>query len=353
MGIPQTMKAVRFHEHGGPEVLRFEDAPVPEIGPNDALIKVRACALNHLDVWTRVGVRGWQIPLPHILGNDVSGEVVALGSEVHHLVENMACFVHPGIPGEPSLERLRGDDNIASDYGILGLFRDGGYAEYVKVKADCVFPKPESLSFEETAAFPLTFLTAWHMLGERRANARAGETVLVVGGNSGVGVAAIQIARAKGCRVIATVGNAEKAKRAQEIGADATVDHYEHAGEIHKQVFEHTGGMGVDIVVEHVGPAVFGQCLKALKRGGRLVTCGATSGPKAELDLQLLFAKHLTVYGSFMGSMSETLELLRPLRRGSIKPVVDCVLPLKDAAEAHKRMESSEHFGKIVLKPDE
>jgi NADPH:quinone reductase-like Zn-dependent oxidoreductase len=352
MDLPEMMKAVRFHEHGGPEVLRYEDAPVPAIGPNDALVKVRACALNHLDVWTRIGVRGWQIPMPHILGNDVSGEVVAVGSEADHLYEGMECFVHPGIPGEPSLERLRGDDNIAADYGILGLFRDGGYAEYVKVKGDCVFPKPDNLSWEETAAFPLTFLTAWHMLGARRARAQSGESVLVVGGSSGVGVAAIQIARAKGCRVIATVGNAEKAKRAIEIGADATIDHYEHAGKIHKQVFEHTGGMGVDIVVEHVGPAVFGQCLKTLKRGGRLVTCGATTGPTVELDLQLLFAKHLTVYGSFMGSMSETLELLRLIRRGIIKPVVDSVLPLKEAVDAHRRMEQSEHFGKIVLKPE-
>jgi len=349
MSFPDIMKAVRFHQHGGPEVLKYEDAPKPDIGPNDVLVKVRACALNHLDIWTRIGVRGWQIPRPHILGNDIAGEVVAVGSEAHHVVEGMECFLHPGVPGVPSLERLRGDDNMAADYDIYGLFRDGGYAQYVRAKADCVFPKPRNLSWEETAAFPLTFLTAWHMLGQRRADLRAGETVLVVGGSSGVGTAAIQVARAKGCRVIATVGNDEKAGRAKETGADATINHYEHAGAIHKQVFEHTGGHGVAVVVEHVGGEVFNQCLKALKRGGRLVTCGATAGPKTQLDIQMLFAKHLTVFGSFMGSMSETLELLPLIKRGEIKPVVDCVMPLKDAAEAHRRMEESAHFGKIVL----
>lgn len=352
MGIPETMKAVRFHGHGGPDVLRYEDAPVPAIGPNDALIKVRGCALNHLDIWTRIGVRGWRIPLPHILGSDVSGEVVARGSEATHLLEGMECVVHPGVAGGPSLERLRGDDNIAADYSVLGVFSDGGYAEYVKVQADCVFPKPDNLSWEEAAAFPLTFLTAWHMLGPRRANAQPGETVLVIGGSSGVGVAAIQVARVRGCRVIATVGNAEKAGRARQLGAEATIDHYQHAGQIHKQVYEHTGGMGVDIVVEHVGPAVFGQCLKALRRGGRLVTCGATTGPTAELDVQMLFAKHLTVHGSYMGSMSETLELLRLVQQDKLKPVVDTVMPLAKAADAQLRLERSEHFGKIVLLPE-
>jgi NADPH:quinone reductase-like Zn-dependent oxidoreductase len=351
MTLPGTMKAVRFHEHGGPEVLRYEDAPVPEVGPNDALVRVRACALNHLDIWTRMGARGWQIPLPHILGSDVSGEVVAVGSEATHINEGLECFVHPGIPGGPSLERLRGDDNIAPDYSIWGVFRDGGYAEYIKVKADCVIPKPENLSWEEAAAFPLTFLTAWHMLGRRRADAQAGETVLVIGANSGVGSAAIQIARAKGCRVIATAGDAKKAELARQLGAEATIDHYEHVGGIHRQVYELTAGRGVEIVVEHVGPAVFGQCLKALRRGGRLVSCGATSGPTVELDVQMLFAKHLTVYGSFMGSMSEILELLPLLEQGTLKPVVDSVLPLSEAAEAQRRMEKSEHFGKIVLRP--
>ena len=352
MDIPETMKAVRFHEHGGPEVLRYEDAPVPSCGPNDALVRVRACALNHLDLWTRIGVRGWQIPLPHILGNDIAGEVAAVGSEAGHLEPGLECFVHPGIPGGPSLERLRGDDNIAPDYDIYGLFADGGYAQYVRVRADNVFPKPANLGWEETAAFPLTFLTAWHMLGPRRANLRSGETVLVMAGSSGVGAAAIQLAKGRGCHVIATVGSAEKGALAQGIGADETIDHYEHEGQIHKQVYPLTGGRGVDVVVEHVGAKVLGQCLKALRKGGRLVTCGATTGPRVELDLQLLFAKHLTIYGSFMGSMSETLELLPLIERGEVRPVVDSVMPLAEATAAHQRMAQSEHFGKIVLTVD-
>jgi NADPH:quinone reductase-like Zn-dependent oxidoreductase len=255
------------------------------------------------------------------------------------------------LPGGPSLERARGDDNVAADYRVLGHQVDGGYAQYVRVPADNVLPKPQRLSFEEAAAFPLTFLTAWHMLGRRRADLRSGETVLVIGAGSGVGTAAIQVAKARGARVIATAGSAEKCARALALGADEVIDHRERAGEIHKAVFALTAGAGVDVVVEHVGPAVFEQCVKALRRGGRLVTCGATTGPKVELDLRMLFAKHLTLYGSYMGSMSETYELLPLVDSGALKPIVDSVLPLRGAAEAQHRMETSAHFGKIVLVP--
>jgi len=345
------MQAVRFHEHGGPEVLRFEDAPVPQLGARDALVQVRACALNHLDLWTRNGLPGLPIPLPHILGCDVAGVVAAAGADVTHIAPGLECFVHPGLPGGPSLERARGDDNVAADYRVLGHQVDGGYAQYVRVPADNVLPKPQRLSFEEAAAFPLTFLTAWHMLGRRRADLRSGETVLVIGAGSGVGTAAIQVAKARGAHVIATAGSAEKCARALALGADEVIDHRERAGEIHKAVFALTAGAGVDVVVEHVGPAVFEQCVKALRRGGRLVTCGATTGPKVELDLRMLFAKHLTLYGSYMGSMSETYELLPLVDSGALKPIVDSVLPLRGAAEAQHRMETSAHFGKIVLVP--
>ena len=349
MDIPATMNAVRFHEHGGPEVLRLEQVPVPELGPNDALVKVRCCGMNHLDLFTRKGMRGWPIKLPHILGNDIAGTVAAVGSVVGHIEPGLDCFVHPGLPGGPSPERLRGDDNIAADYSILGLFHPGGYAEYARVPADNVFPKPANLSWEAAAAFPLVSLTAWHMLGPRRADLRSGETVLVMGGNSGVGTMAIQFAKARGCRVLATAGSADKAQRCRDLGADEVIDHYAHAGTIHKQVYALTGGTGVDVVFEHVGQAVFAQCLKSLRRGGRLVTCGATTGPVAEVDLNLVFAKHLTIMGSFMGSMSETLEALPLITAGLAQPVVDRVFPLAEAAEAHRRLESSEHFGKVVL----
>ncbi len=353
MDIPATMKAVRFHEHGGLEVLKYEDAPVPEVGPNDALVRVNCCALNHLDIWIRKGARGWRIPMPHIVGADVSGELVAVGSEVTHVEPGMECFVHPGVPGGPSAFKFAGDDNIAPDYGVLGVFQDGGYAQYVRVPGESILPKPGNLSWEEAAAFPLTFLTAWHMLGSRRASLRAGETVLVIGASSGVGSSAVQVARARGASmVIATAGSADKLKRATALGADHVIDHYAHEGEIHKAVYELTGGQGVDVVVEHVGPAVFGQCVKALSRGGRLVTCGATTGPRAELDIQLMYAKHLTLYGSFMGSRGEMLELLPLVENGTLKPVVDKVFPLAEAAAAQQRMEQSDHFGKIVLKAD-
>lgn len=346
------MMAVRFQEHGGPEVLRYEEAPVPAIGPNDALIRVRACALNRLDIWTRNGLPGLACSMPHILGCDVAGEVAAFGNAVKHLREGMECFIHPGIPGGPSLERFRGDDNIAPDYSVLGHQVDGGYAQYVRVPADNVFPKPTRLSWAETAAFPLTFLTAWHMLGKRRADLRSGETVLVIGANSGVGTAAIQVAKQRGARVIATAGNTEKLRRARELGADEVIDHYACKGEIHKAVYELTGGAGVDVVVEHVGPAVFEQCVKALRKGGRIVTCGSTTGPSIELNLRMLFAKHLTLLGSYMGSISETLELLPLVEGGALRPVVDREYPLKEAAQAQRQMESGSHFGKIVLTVD-
>lgn len=351
MSLPATMQAVRFHKHGDASVLRFEEAPVPACGPNDALIRVRACALNHLDIWTRNGLPGLKLPLPHILGCDVAGEVAALGGAATHLQEGLECFVHPGIPGRPTPERLRGDDNIAADFTVLGAYHDGGYAQYLRVPADNVMPRPANLSWEETAAFPLTFLTAWHMLGRRRANLQSGETVLIIGANSGVGTAAIQLARLRSCRVIATAGSAAKAELARRLGADAVIDHYARAGEIHKAVYELTAGQGVDVVVEHVGPAVFEQCVKALKRGGRLVTCGATSGGEIALNLRALFARHLTLYGSYMGGIGETAEFLPLIDRGLLKPIVDKVYPLAQAAEAQLRMERSEQLGKIVLVP--
>ena len=350
MGVPETMKAVRFHDHGGPEVLKYEDAPVPVPGYGEVLVQVRRCALNHLDVWTRKGVRGWEIPRPHILGNDIAGVVAAVGEGVAKLEPGLECFVHPGLPGGPTPERLRGDDNIAPDYNILGLFTDGGYAEYVKAPAGNIFPKPECLSWEETAAMPLTFLTAWHMLGPRRADLKSGETVLVIGANSGVGTAAIQFAKARGCRVITTAGRDDKVRFAKKLGADEVIDHYMASGKIHRHVMELTDGRGVDVIVEHVGPAVFGQCLKALRRGGRLVTCGATTGPTTAIDLQLLFAKHLTVMGSFMGGIGETAEYLPLVEAGLVKPKVDKVFELEDAANAHRRMEQSQQLGKIVLR---
>jgi len=349
MGIPEKMNAVCFHDHGGPEMLKYEQAPVPELKPGQVMVAVKCCALNHLDVWTRTGVRGWEIPRPHILGNDVAGVVAAVGDGVSGVTEGMECFIHPGLAGGPTPEKLRGDDNMAPDYNILGLFCDGGYAEYVSVPAENIFAKPENLSWEETAAMPLTFLTAWHMLGPRRADLKSGETVFVIGANSGVGTAAIQFAKARGCRVITTAGRDDKIRFAKKLGADEVIDHYMFSGKLHKQVMEMTNGRGVDVIVEHVGPAVFGQCLKALRRGGRLVTCGATTGPTTAIDLQLLFAKHLTVMGSFMGSIGETAEYLPLVESGLVVPKVDKVYPLEDAANAHRRMEQSQQLGKIVL----
>jgi NADPH:quinone reductase-like Zn-dependent oxidoreductase len=337
------LKAVRFHRHGGPEVLAFEEAPDPAPPPGWVLVRVRACALNHLDLWERRGIERVKIPLPHISGSDVAGEIV---SDAADLKAGTRVMLQPGLSCGRCAACLAGEDNRCRAYDVLGYSCDGGYAGLVAVPLANIIPIPPHVGFVEAAAFPLTFLTAWHML-LTVARLRRGEDVLVLAAGSGVGQAAIQIARLHGARVFATAGSDDKAARARHLGADAVVDHYR--GDFSSEIRRLTSRRGVDIVVEHVGQATWDHSVRCLASGGRLVTCGATTGPVGSIDLRHLFARQLALLGSYMGSKRELLDAAQCFFRGELTPVVDATFPLASAAEAQGRLERREHFGKIVL----
>lgn len=339
------MKAARFHQHGPPSVIQYEEAPDPAPKPGSAVVRVRACALNHLDLWERRGLDRVRIPLPHISGSDVAGDVVEAGGG--DVPVGTRVMLQPGL-GCGSCKCCRaGRDNLCASYDVLGLLSDGGYAEYVSVPAANLIPIPDHVSFTDAAAFPLTFLTAWHML-VTLAQVKEADTVLVLAGGSGVGQAAIQIARVHGARVMATSGPS-KLDRTRALGADEVFDHY--AGDYSQRVKALTGGRGVDIVVEHVGEATWDRSVRSLARGGRLVTCGATTGPRVPLDLGHLFARQLQLLGSYMGTKGELLAAAPLFFEGRLRPVIDQVRPLSHAAAAHERLEAHEQFGKIVLTP--
>jgi NADPH:quinone reductase-like Zn-dependent oxidoreductase len=341
------MKAIIYSEHGGPEVLQYTDVAKPQIDAFDVLVRVRACALNHLDLFLRGGLPGIKIPLPHIPGSDIAGEVAEIGAKVTGLKVGERVLLQPGISCGRCAQCLAGNDNYCRQYILFGQMVDGGCAEYVKSAAVNVVPMPENMSFEEAAAFPLVSLTAWHMQ-ITRAQLKPAETVLVLGAGSGVGAAAIQIAKATGARVIATAGTKEKVKKGKELGADSMILHSEN--DIAEEVKRMTNRRGVDVVFEHVGQATWDQSVRSLTAGGRLVTCGATTGYDAKIDLRFLFTRQLSILGSFMGSKAELFSALELYRRGLLKPVIDVVLPLEKCAEAHARLEHREQFGKIVLR---
>jgi NADPH:quinone reductase-like Zn-dependent oxidoreductase len=337
------MKAVRFHEHGGPEVLTFEQAPDPVAVPGRAIVRVRACALNHLDIWERRGLDRVKLPLPHISGSDIAGEVLDPGET--ELTAGQRVMLQPGLRCGQCAACQAGRDNQCIQYDVLGLRSDGGYAELVSVPGENLIAIPQHLDFITAAAFPLTFLTAWHML-VTRAGLRAGDVVLVLAGGSGVGQAAIQLARHFGARVFATSAPA-KADRTRALGAEHVFDHY--AADFSRELRSLTGGRGADIVIEHVGEATWDRSVRALATGGRLVTCGATTGHAAALDLRHLFARQLSLLGSYMGRFSELVTAAALLFDGHVTPVIDEVFPLARAADAQRRLEHKEQFGKIVL----
>ena len=342
------MKAVRFHEHGGPEVLKYEDAPEPKIQANEVLVKVKACALNHLDIWLRVGVPRWTLPMPHIVGSDISGEVAEVGALVKRVKPGDRVLLCPGISCGQCEACFKGLDSACRSYTLFGVMVDGGYAEYVKSPEMNVVPVPGDLSFDEAAAVPLVFITAWHMLFTR-AGLKPGEDVLVIGAGSGVGMAAIQIAKLVGARVIATAGADWKLEKARALGADEVINHSTQS--IADEVRRLTDKRGVDVVFEHVGAAVWEDCFESLATYGRLVTCGTTSGPEVKLNLQVLYGRQRSILGSFMGSKAELLAALKFIGQRKLKAVIDSAFPLKDAAEAQKKLESREFFGKILLRP--
>ena len=340
------MKAVRFNEHGGTERLRYEEVPDPVAGPGEIVVRVKACALNYLDIWERRGLPGVPIPLPHISGSDVAGIVETVGPGVRHIRPGEKTLVNPGLSCMHCEACYAGKDSHCRDYSALGYLTDGGYADLVKVPAVNSLPYPGDLPFADAAAIPLVFMTAWHML-VTRCSLRPGEDVLVIGAGSGVGSAAIQIAKLFHARVIATTGSQAKLEKARALGADHVVHHTKQ--KIRDEVRSLTGKRGVDVVFEHAGAATWQDSVSCLARGGRLVTCGATTGFDVKLDLRHLFAKEVSIFGSYMGSKHELLRVLEHVAAGRLRPVVHEVLPLREAARAQEMLENREHFGKIVL----
>jgi NADPH:quinone reductase-like Zn-dependent oxidoreductase len=325
------LKAIRIHEDGGPEVLRYEDAPDPEAAQGEVLIRLRAASLNRLDLWVRKGLPS--VPKPRILGADGAGTVEALGDGVDRLEVGQRVVINPG---------LEHGDRIT----VIGEHMDGTHAELIAVPATNVYPLADQLSFEEAAAFPLVFETAYRMLSTR-GSLQPGEWVLVWAAGSGVGSASLAVAKALGARVIATSSSDEKLARARELGADATVNHA--SGDVGAAVKELTDGAGVDVVVEHVGEATWKTSLQVARTGGRIAVCGATTGPNPPAQLHRVWWKQLTIVGSTMGTRSDFEAVYELVKSGRAKPAIDTVFPLADARAAHERMEAGEQFGKIVL----
>jgi len=351
-----TMKAIRIHEHGGPEVLRVDQVPVPEPGPGEAQVRVTAVSINHLDLWVRRGMPGFKVGFPRILGCDGTGEVVALGPPAEKelpgnrepIAVGQSVVIEPGYSsGEHELDR-RGLDHLAPDYGIRGEHSDGLDCEVVCVPTRLLTPLPEGVDPVRAAAVPLVFLTAYGML-VTRAGLAAGETVLVLGGASGVGSAAIQIAKERGARVLATAGSEEKRSLARELGAEQVFDHRDDGWA--KEVRAATDGLGADVVFEHVGPATWRGSMAALAPRGRLVTCGGTTGPKVEVLLPHLFIKNQSILGSTMGPRTAFAEILGKVASGAYRPVVDRVMAFEEVREAYELLEGREVVGKIVMTP--
>jgi NADPH:quinone reductase-like Zn-dependent oxidoreductase len=338
------MKAVRFHEFGGSEVLKYEDAPKPEIGPLDVLIKVRACSVNRVDIWVRSGL--YKTALPHILGAEFSGEVAEVGADVTGISVGDKVLDYPGLIDGTCRHCLAGDESVCDTFRIIGSAVDGGYAEYVAIPSMNVFPVPQGVSYVDSAAISVVFVTAWHML-ITRAGLRAGETVLIHAVGSGIGSAAVQIAKLAGASVIATAGSDEKLDLARKLGADFAIN-YNEKGFV-EEVKSITGDQGVQVVFEHTGAATFEGSLASLQSAGRLVIAGATTGADAQINIRQLYGRQLSVIGSMLGTRGELVDILKLVGEGKLKPVIDRTLPLSEAAQAHELLMDRNQFGKIVL----
>jgi len=341
------MKAIIFHEHGGPEVLSLEDMPDPKPGPGQVVVKVHASCLNHLDKWVRGGVHGPKLPMPHILGNDIAGEVAELGEGVTDWAVGDRVVVSPGLGCGHCNNCRCGDDSSCRDYTMLGWHLQGGWCEYQAVDARRLIGINDRWTMEEWASTPLVFITAWHMLFHH-ARLQPGEDVLVQAAGSGVGSAAIQLAKFAGARVITTAGSDEKCAKALELGADHAVNYKEYDFAEGCRLF--TGGRGVDVIIDHIGADTFEKDLQALAKNGRLVSCGRTSGADCSLNMSYLFVRQLSIIGSFMGGLPELRKAIELLARGDVKPVVDSVYPLEEAADAMRHLESRAQFGKVAIK---
>jgi NADPH:quinone reductase-like Zn-dependent oxidoreductase len=341
------MRAAIFHENGGPEVVRIEEVARPVAGPGEVLVEVRAAALNHLDLWVRRGIP-IETTMPHIGGSDVSGVIAEVGEGVDAGRVGERVVVNPSLWCGRCRECARGEESMCARYRILGEHTNGGFTEVIAAAADRVYAIPDELSFEEAAALPISYQTAWRAL-LTRARLRPADDVLVIGASGGTAIAAVQIARLAGARVFAVTSGAENVRRLRELGAAFVYDR--DVEDWSKAVFRATDRRGVDVVVENVGAATWAGSVRALARGGRLVTYGATAGPVVEIDVRVLFWKQLEVIGTTMASRSEFEDMLRAVVTGGLRPVVDSVMRLDEARQAHERLEAGGQFGKIVLVP--
>ncbi len=341
-------EAMAIEATGGPEVLQRMEIELADPGPGEVLVRVRAVALNHLDVWTRKGLPHLKYSFPHRLGADISGEIEALGPGARGRVGQKVVLA-PGVSCGVCARCAAGEDNLCREYKILGESTQGGYARHVVVPDRNVLPYPEPLTWEDAAAIPLCFLTAWQMV-VRKANVRPGQTVLVQAAGSGVSSAAIQLCKMLGAQVIATTGTPEKAERARTLGADHVIDYSKE--DFVKRVRDITQRRGADAVIEHVGGEVFEKSILATAWGGRVVTCGATTGFFPKVDLRQIFFRQVEVLGSTMGSRKDLFDVLELVSQKKLRPVVDRVLPLWQAAEAHRVLEERKAFGKVVLSVD-
>jgi NADPH:quinone reductase-like Zn-dependent oxidoreductase len=342
------LKALHFLHHGELEVVRYGDVPDPVLKEGQVLVRVRACAINHLDIWVRRGWPGLRLEMPHWCGADVAGEVARIGEGVTGWTPGQKVVVDPGVSTSEDEFTRRGEASVSPGYHILGEQVRGGAAEYLGVPASNLFLMPETLDFPEAAAPLLVSLAAWRMLIHRAA-LRAGESVLIVGAGGGVNSMAIQIAKLAGARVYVVCGNEEKANRAIGLGADVAVDR--SRGDWVKEVYKLTGKRGVEVVVDNVGKATLSGSMQAVARGGRIVIIGNTSGPHAEIDIRYIFGKQISLIGSTMGSHQDFRDVTSLLWAGKLKPVIDRVMPLSEGVEAYRIMEQGEQFGKIVLIP--
>jgi len=342
------MKALAFHEHGGLDKLKYQDVADPKIGAGDVLVRVKAAALNHLDLFVREGIPGLKLPLPFWSGCDIAGDIVEVGGSVAGVTVGDRVAINPNLNCDRCEFCQKGQHSLCATYGILGEHTHGGLAEYVKVDGRKVIKLPDTVKYADAAAFVLVNMTAWRMLTSQ-ARLRAGEDLLIIGVGGGVSSTGVQIGKLCGARVWVTSSSDEKLERARALGADECINYAKE--DWVKVIAQKTGRRGVDVVLENVGAATWPGAIRALAKGGRLVTCGGTSGPICETDVRQVFWKQISIIGSTMSTNAEFAEVMRQLFRGRLKAIVDSVTPLKDGVAAQQRLAEGKQFGKIVLIP--